>query len=81
MTTSAETRWLTPKSPLTGEPAGTVRVTEPQEVAAAVGRSRSAFVGWGAMSNSQGRPNLLAFAKLILKSMDRIAQVFVSETG
>jgi acyl-CoA reductase-like NAD-dependent aldehyde dehydrogenase len=58
-----------------------VRVTEPQEVAAAVGRSRSAFVGWGAMSHSQRRPHLRAFAKLILKSMDRIAQVIVSETG
>ncbi len=81
MTQPAEGRWLTPKSPLTGEPAGTVRVTEPHEVAAAVARSQEAFIEWGAMSHSQRKPHLRAFAKLILRSMDRIASVIVSETG
>lgn len=81
MTQPTDGGWLTPRSPLTGKPAGTVRVTEPQEVAAVVARSRSAFVDWGAMTHSQRRPHLRAFAKLILKSMDRIAKVIVSETG
>jgi acyl-CoA reductase-like NAD-dependent aldehyde dehydrogenase len=81
MTEAVPERWLTPRSPLTGEPAGTVRVTEPDEVAAAVARSRNAFLDWGAMSHSQRKPHLRAFAKLILRSMDRIAKVIVAETG
>jgi acyl-CoA reductase-like NAD-dependent aldehyde dehydrogenase len=81
MTEAAPERWLTPRSPLTGEPAGTVRVTEPDEVAAVVARSRDAFVDWGAMSHSQRKQHLRAFAKLILRSMDRIAKVIVAETG
>ena len=81
MTQPTSGRWLTPKSPLTGEPAGSVRITEPEEVAAVVARSRSAFVDWGAMTHGQRRPHLRAFAKLVLNSMDRVAKVIVSETG
>ncbi len=81
MTQTTDGRWLTPRSPLTGEPAGTVRVSEVQDVAAAVARSHKAFVDWGAMSHSQRKPHLRAFAKLVLKSMDRISEVIVAETG
>ena len=75
------TRWLTPCSPLTGETAGTVPVTEPDEVAEVVARSRAAFAGWGAMTHAERRPYLRAFAKHVLKSMERIADVEIAETG
>lgn len=74
-------RWLTPKSPLTGEAAGTVPITEPEDVAAVVARSQIAFVEWGAMTHAERKPYLRAFAKHVLKSMDRIADVVIAETG
>ncbi len=74
-------RWLTPKSPLTGEAAGTVPITEPEDVAAIVARSHVAFTEWGAMTHAERKPFLRAFAKHVLKSMDRIADVVVAETG
>ncbi len=74
-------RWLTPKSPLTGEVAGTVPITEPDEVAAVVARSRQTFAVWGAMSHAERKPHLRAFAKHVLKSMDRISATIASETG
>jgi len=76
-----ETRWITPTSPLTGEAAGTVPVTEPGDVAAVVAKSRIAFATWGAMSHATRKPYLRAFAKHVLRSMDRIADVMVAETG
>ena len=75
------TRRLSPMSPLTGEPAGTVPVTEPGEVAAIADRSQRAFTTWGAMTHAERKPYLRSFAKLVLASMDRIAAVIVSETG
>jgi succinate-semialdehyde dehydrogenase/glutarate-semialdehyde dehydrogenase len=74
-------RWLTPTSPLTGETVGTVPVTEPDDVAAVVERSREAFAGWGAMSHQERKPYLRAFAKHVRRSMDRIAAVVTAETG
>jgi len=74
-------RWLTPRSPLTGEPAGTVPVTEPEDVADVIARSRDAFATWGAMSHIERRPYLRAFARHVLRSMDRIADVQIAETG
>ena len=74
-------RWLTPRSPLTGEVVGTVPITEPEEVDAAVARSRQAFVSWGAMSHAERKPYLRAFTKQVMKSMDRIAAAVVAETG
>ncbi len=73
--------WITPRSPLTGEAAGTVPVTAPEDVAAVVARSRDAFAEWGALSHAERRPYLRAFAKHVLRSMNRIAEVVVSETG
>ncbi len=75
------TRWLTPRSPLTGEQAGSVPITEPEDVAAVVAASRSAFATWGAMSHAERRPYLRSFAKHVLNSMDRIADVQIAETG
>jgi acyl-CoA reductase-like NAD-dependent aldehyde dehydrogenase len=75
------TRWLTPRSPLTGEQAGTVPITEPEDVAGVVATSRAAFATWGAMSHAERRPYLRAFAKHVLNSMDRIADVQIAETG
>lgn len=74
-------RWLTPKSPLTGEAAGTVPVTEAEDVAGVVARSRVAFGEWGGMTHAERKPYLRAFAKHVLKSMDRIADLVVAETG
>jgi len=74
-------RWLTPKSPLTGEPAGTVPLTAAEDVPAVVARSREAFAEWGALSHAERRPYLRAFARHVLRSMDRIADVVISETG
>lgn len=78
---SPESRWITPTSPLTGEIAGTVAVTEPDAVAAVVATSREAFTAWGSMSHAERKPYLRAFAKTVLRSMDKIADVVVSETG
>jgi acyl-CoA reductase-like NAD-dependent aldehyde dehydrogenase len=75
------TRWLTPHSPLTGDQAGSVPITEPDHVADAVARSRTAFTTWGAMSHAERAPYLRGFAKHVLRSMDRIADVMISETG
>jgi acyl-CoA reductase-like NAD-dependent aldehyde dehydrogenase len=75
------TRWLTPHNPLSGDQAGSVPVTEPDQVAAVVARSRTAFTIWGAMSHAERAPYLRKFAKHVLHSMDRIADVMISETG
>lgn len=75
------TRWLTPRSPLTGEAAGTIPVTEPDDVAAVVARSRTAFATWGSMSHAERKTYLRAFAKHVLHSMDHIADVMIAETG
>ncbi|MDJ0664195.1 MAG: aldehyde dehydrogenase family protein [Acidimicrobiia bacterium] len=75
------TEWLTPRSPLTGETTGTVPVTPPDAVAAVVAKSRAAFGDWGKLSHAERKPYLRAFAKQVLRSMDRIADVLVFETG
>lgn len=75
------TQWLTPTSPLTGEPVGTVPVTPPEAVAEAVERSRRAFAVWGDLTHAERKPYLRAFAKHVLKSMDRISKVLAAETG
>ncbi len=79
--TSHDSRTISPTSPLTGKVAGTVAVTEPDDVAAVVASSRLAFASWGAMSHAERKPYLRAFAKHVLRSMDRIADVVISETG
>ncbi|MDX2343915.1 MAG: aldehyde dehydrogenase family protein [Acidimicrobiia bacterium] len=78
---AAETRSITPTSPLTGAEAGTVPITEPDDVAAVVTKSHEAFVTWGSMSHAERKPYLRAFAKHVLRSMDRITDVVRSETG
>ncbi len=75
------TEWLTPRSPLTGEAAGTVPLTAAEDVPAIIARSRAAFADWGALTHAERRPYLRAFSKHVLRSMDRIADVVVSETG
>ncbi|MCP5111097.1 MAG: aldehyde dehydrogenase family protein, partial [bacterium] len=74
-------RWLTPRSPLTGEAAGTVPITGTSDVAGAVERSRQAFESWGDLTHAERKPYLRAFAKHVLRSIDRIADVVVAETG
>ena len=66
---------------MTGEVAGTVPVTEPADVAAAVAEGHKAFASWGALSRAERKPYLRAFAKHVLHSMDRITDVVRSETG
>ncbi len=74
-------RWLTPKSPLTGETVGTVLVTEPGDVGAVVDQSRLAFGDWGQLSHAERKPYLRALARHVRHSMDRIATVVSAETG
>lgn len=81
MTAEAAGRQLVSRSPLDGTIAGTVPVTEPDQVAAVVARSREAFAGWGAMSHQERKPHLRSFAKHVQRSMDRIASAVRSETG
>lgn len=81
MTAGPTRRWLTPKSPLDGTTAGTVPVTEPDEVPAVVARAKEAFTAWGAMSHQERKPHLRSFAKHVQRSMDRIAAVVRAETG
>jgi len=73
--------WLTSRSPLTGETVGTVAVTAPGDVASVVAKSRAAFAEWGALSHAERKPYLRAFAKHVLRSMNRISDVIISETG
>ncbi|MDJ0954335.1 MAG: aldehyde dehydrogenase family protein, partial [Acidimicrobiia bacterium] len=44
-------------------------------------KSREAFASWGALTHAERKPYLRAFAKHVLRSMDRIADVVVAETG
>jgi len=74
-------RTITPRSPLTGQPAGTVTVTEPEDVEAVVARAREAFDRWGSLTHSERRRFLRAFTRHVLHSLDRIADVIVAETG
>ncbi len=74
-------RQLTPLSPVTGEAAGTVAITEPWEVEAVVERGREAFAQWSALTHAARRPYLRAFTRRVLRSMDRIADMMVAETG
>jgi acyl-CoA reductase-like NAD-dependent aldehyde dehydrogenase len=74
-------RRLAPHSPITGEEAGTVAITEPWEVEAVVARGREAFAQWSALTHTARRPYLRAFTRRVLRSMDRIADVMVAETG
>ncbi len=74
-------RRLTPRSPLTGGPAGSVAVTEPWEVEAVVARGREAFVEWAGITHAARRPHLRALTRRVMRSMDHIADVMVAETG
>ena len=68
-------------SPLDGHHVGTVPITDPDEVDAAVSRARRAFDSWGAMSHGERRPYLRAYTKKVIEAMDRIGEVVSAETG
>jgi acyl-CoA reductase-like NAD-dependent aldehyde dehydrogenase len=72
---------ITVKSPLNGEVVGTVTVATADDVSAAVEAARSAFADWSALGPEGRRSILLAFMKHVMRSMDRIADVMVAETG
>jgi succinate-semialdehyde dehydrogenase/glutarate-semialdehyde dehydrogenase len=74
-------RTISITNPRSGEVVGTVTVTEPSGVAAAVEKSRETFTAWGTISPRDRRPMLRAFTKTVLANMDRIADVLVAETG
>ena len=75
------TRTVEVTSPLHGRAVGSVPVTDPADVEAAVARSREAFNWWGSMTHGERRPYLRAYTKKVLEEMDRIGEVIVSETG
>jgi acyl-CoA reductase-like NAD-dependent aldehyde dehydrogenase len=74
-------RTITVTSPLDGTEVGSVVITEPEDVEAAVAGSREAFAEWGSLSHAERRPYLRAYTKAVLANMDRIADVLVAETG
>jgi acyl-CoA reductase-like NAD-dependent aldehyde dehydrogenase len=74
-------RTISVHSPLTGESVGVVRITEPEDVEAAVADARRAFAAWGSMTHAERKPFLRQFTKLVMKDMDHIADVIHSETG
>ena len=76
---SAET--ITVTNPITGEEVGTVPITTASEVAPIVQKSRETFETWGLVGTRDRRPYLRSFTRTVLKNMDRIADVIISETG
>lgn len=69
-------------SPLDGHRVGSVPITAPADMEAAVARSRRSFESsWGALTHEERRPYLRAYAKRVLSEMDRIGDVIVAETG
>ena len=72
---------ITVTNPITGETVGSVRATAPSDVHPIVQKSRETFETWGLLTPSERRPHLRAFTRTVLKNMDRIADVIISETG
>ncbi|MFQ5554924.1 MAG: aldehyde dehydrogenase family protein [Acidimicrobiia bacterium] len=68
-------------SPLTGELVGTLPIASESETTASVARSRSAFAAWGGRSHRERRRALRSYVGVVLKNMDRVADVIRSETG
>ncbi|MDJ0961735.1 MAG: aldehyde dehydrogenase family protein [Acidimicrobiia bacterium] len=79
--TAINERTISVVSPLTGESAGSVPVTEPSDVAAIVAKSRETFETWGMLSPQDRRPLIRSLTRTVVKNMERIADVIVSETG
>ena len=68
-------------SPRDGREVGTVTVTEPAEVEAAVARARVCFERWGSLTHKERRAPLRAYTRTVLANMDRVAATVAAETG
>jgi acyl-CoA reductase-like NAD-dependent aldehyde dehydrogenase len=79
--TTVNERTITVVNPLTGDEAGSVRVTEPSDVASVVTESRRTFETWGTLSPEDRRPMIRSLTSTVVKNMDRIAEVIAGETG
>ncbi|HKZ28500.1 MAG TPA: aldehyde dehydrogenase family protein [Acidimicrobiia bacterium] len=75
------TELLTSYDPRTGWPVGEVPVTPPEEVPAAVARSRKAFSEWERLTHKERRIQLKRFKHVVLAEGRHIAEVVRSETG
>jgi acyl-CoA reductase-like NAD-dependent aldehyde dehydrogenase len=72
---------ITTRNPRTGAVTGSVPVTHPDEVVAAVARARTAFDTWGSLTHRERRPFLKALKKAIYRNADHIVEVVQGETG
>jgi acyl-CoA reductase-like NAD-dependent aldehyde dehydrogenase len=72
---------ITSYNPATGEAIGSVAVSSPEEVAAAVTLARKAFGEWGSLTHKERRPYLQRFTKAVIANSDHIARVVSRETG
>jgi len=68
-------------NPRNGDLVGSVVVTEPGEIPAAVERSRAAFNQWSALSHDERRPYLKAFKHTVLRNLDRVTEMLHDELG
>lgn len=68
-------------NPATGAEVGRVPVTLPDEVKAAVERSRSVFKNWKMTSFDERRRLVMAAREVILAEMDEIARLISDESG
>lgn len=72
---------ITSYDPATGEEIGWVNVTSPEEVIAAVERSREVFHKWKTTSFAERRRLVMKAREVILAEMDEIAHLISAESG
>jgi acyl-CoA reductase-like NAD-dependent aldehyde dehydrogenase len=69
------------ENPATGTVIRSIRVTSPEEVAAMVGRARSAQPGWEALGFAGRGRVLRRMQKWLVDNADRVVQTIVAESG
>jgi succinate-semialdehyde dehydrogenase/glutarate-semialdehyde dehydrogenase len=72
---------LVSTNPATGEEVGRVTITQPGEVAPAVGRSREVFQMWKTTSFAERRRLVMRARDVILADVDGIARLISAESG
>lgn len=80
-TTPTTSEQLTSYDPATGDAVGSVPIFTPDEVDAAVARSRVAAEAWGALSFTARNEELTAFRKAIAEHADELAELLRRENG
>lgn len=67
--------------PATGEEVGRIRITSPDEVRAAVERSREVFLSWRTTTFEERRRLVMRAREVILSDIDGIAKLISAESG